>query len=209
MFKHIIFDFDGTMVDSTDVLLSVFNELSSKYKFNPINREEIELLRNMSVIERSRYVNFPLRKIPTIVADFNRLYNNNLKKVKFFDGVKEVLDELRASGYQLSIISSNSEKNIREFLKNNGIDYIDEVISATHFFGKDKTIKKYLKSNKLEKPQVIYVGDEKRDVVACKKIGVKVIWVEWGYDSRENVMNKGPDYIANTPENIIDIVKGA
>lgn len=205
MIERIIFDFDGTLVDSTDVLMLVFNELADKYNFNRIDHEDVEKLRHMSNLERSRYVNFPLYKVPFIAAEFNLLYNRQLKNVNFFDGIKDMLDELKNRGYKIAIISSNSENNIKEFLKNNNIDYINEVLSSINLFGKDKVIKKFLKTSGLEKSNVIYVGDEQRDVVACKKSGIKVIWVTWGYDSRENVLIKEPDYLVNTPEEILQI----
>ncbi len=208
MIKQIIFDFDGTLVDSTEVLISVFNELAKKYKFNKIDHEDMKILRTMSNIERSRYVNFPLYKIPFIAAEFNLLYNYQIKNVSFFSGIKDMLDELKDRGYDIAIISSNSEKNIREFLTNNKIYYINDVVSSINLFGKDKVIKKYIKSHALNKSKVIYVGDEQRDVVACKKSGIKVIWVEWGYDSRENVSREKPDFTAKTPAEVLQILNG-
>ncbi|UMZ74281.1 HAD-IA family hydrolase [Natranaerofaba carboxydovora] len=207
MVKQIIFDFDGTLVDSTEVLMSVFNELADKYKFNKITNADIETLRRMSNLERSRYVNFPLYKVPFIVAEFNLLYSQKIKNVNFFEGIKDVLDELNSLGYKITIISSNSEKNIRDFLNNNNVTIIDEVISSNNLFGKDKVIKKYLKNHSLNKSDVIYVGDEQRDVVACKRTGIKVIWVEWGYDSKEVVLEKEPDYVVSTPEQLLNFFK--
>lgn len=54
-------------------------------------------------------------------------------------------------------------------------------------FGKDKMIKRFLKSKKITEKDMLYVGDEQRDVAACKKAGVNVIWVSWGYDVIETV----------------------
>lgn len=48
-------------------------------------------------------------------------------------------------------------------------------------------IKKFLKEKKLQTEEVLYVGDEQRDVVACKKIGVEIIWVGWGYDVLDTI----------------------
>lgn len=48
-------------------------------------------------------------------------------------------------------------------------------------------IKRFLKSKKITEKDMLYVGDEQRDVAACKKAGVNVIWVSWGYDVIETV----------------------
>lgn len=76
------------------------------------------------------------------------------------------------------MISSNSEHNIREFLQANGVEEIDTVYSSSSIFGKDKIIKKFLKTYKLDASETLYVGDEARDIIACKQTGVPVIWVE-------------------------------
>ena len=124
-----------------------------------------------------------------------------------FDGIKELLDELNNMEYNVSIISSNAEENIREFLENNQINYIKQILCSNNIFGKDKVIKKFLKSNRLKNSDVIYVGDEERDIDACKKVGVKNIWVEWGFDAIDTIEQKNPDFIANTPDAILNIVQ--
>ena len=48
-----------------------------------------------------------------------------------------------------------------------------------------------------------------RDVAACKKAGVNVIWVSWGYDVIETVKKDAPDYMVNTPMEIVQVVQGA
>jgi phosphoglycolate phosphatase len=53
---------------------------------------------------------------------------------------------------------------------------------------------------------VLYVGDEVRDIVACKKAGVKIAWVDWGYDLKEAVADEKPDYLISNPLEIISIV---
>ena len=62
--------------------------------------------------------------------------------------MKEVLDELHKKGYGIAVISSNSEEHIRAFLHKNGIENIQEVYCSKNLFGKDKMIKRFLKSKK-------------------------------------------------------------
>jgi phosphoglycolate phosphatase len=53
---------------------------------------------------------------------------------------------------------------------------------------------------------VIYVGDEQRDIAACKKCGVPIIWAGWGYDAIEIIKQEAPDYMIYTPKEILRIV---
>lgn len=207
MIKYVIFDFDGTLVDSKDVFISVFNQLADKHKFKKIESEAIETLRRQSMMERCKTLNFPLYKLPFFAGEAYMLYKNASSRLILFDGIKDMLDELKHRGYKLAVISSNSEYNIRDFLQKNKLDYIKDIFCSNNIFGKDKIIKYFLKMRKLKKSEVIYVGDELRDIVGCKKAGIKVIWVGWGYDVIDMARQENPNYMVNSPQEILDIVK--
>ncbi|HAU34302.1 MAG TPA: HAD family hydrolase [Lysinibacillus sp.] len=204
--KHIIFDFDGTLADSTAVFASAWNTLAQKYKFKGIELKEIDTLKKLSISERSKLFDFPMYKLPMILPQFYKLYRQSLNDVHLFEGMKEVLLEIDKRGYKILIISSNSKDNILEFLKMNGIHCVADVLCSNRIFGKDKVMKKFLKESNVSATEVIYIGDEQRDIVACKKAGVPIIWVEWGYDAIEVIQNEEPEYKVTTPEEILEII---
>ncbi|CAG9614721.1 hypothetical protein BACCIP111899_03954 [Bacillus rhizoplanae] len=206
MNKYIIFDFDGTLVDSKDIFIPIFNEMAEKHRFKKVTEEDVEELRKLSIPERCKLLQVPLYKIPMLALEFYKLYQPSVQKLTLFDGISDVLKTLKQSGYEIVIVSSNAEEHIREFLRHNEIDYIHNVFCSNNIFGKDKVIKKFLKANKLQNSDVIYVGDELRDIVSCKKIGVEVIWVSWGYDVIETVQAESPNYIVNVPKEIVTVV---
>ncbi|WP_338653458.1 HAD-IA family hydrolase [Lysinibacillus sp. Y5S-8] len=204
--KHIIFDFDGTLADSTAVFASAWNTLAQKYKFKGIELKEIDTLKKLSISERSKLFDFPMYKLPMILPQFYKLYRQSLNDVHLFDGMKEVLMEIDKRGYKIIIISSNSKENILEFLKMNGIHCVTDVLCSNRIFGKDKVMKKFLKDSNVNSADVLYIGDEQRDIVACKKAGVPIVWVEWGYDAIEVVQNENPEYKVATPQEILEII---
>ncbi|MFJ7732094.1 HAD-IA family hydrolase [Lysinibacillus sp. NPDC097231] len=204
--KYIVFDFDGTLADSTAVFASAWNTLAQKYKFKGIELKEIESLKKLSITERSQLFDFPMYKLPMILPQFYRLYRQSLHDVHLYDGIKEVLTEIGKKGYKILIISSNSQENILEFLKMNGIHSVSNVLSSTRIFGKDKVLKKFLKDSNINPSDVVYIGDEQRDIVACKKVGVPIIWVAWGYDAIEAVQQEQPEYKVSTPHEILTII---
>ncbi|MFJ8458442.1 MULTISPECIES: HAD hydrolase-like protein [Lysinibacillus] len=204
--KYIIFDFDGTLADSTAVLASAWNTIAQKYKFKGIELKEIESLKKLSIAERSKLFDFPMYKLPMILPQFYRLYRQSLNDVHLYNGMKDVLMEIDKRGYKILIISSNSQENILEFLNMNGIHCVSNVLCSNRIFGKDKVIKKFLKDSNITPSEVIYIGDEQRDIVACKKVGVPIIWVGWGYDAIEVVQQEEPEYKVATPQEILNII---
>ncbi|WP_404804218.1 HAD-IA family hydrolase [Lysinibacillus sp. S1] len=204
--KHIIFDFDGTLADSTAVFASAWNTLAQKYKFKGIELKEIDTLKKLSISERSKLFDFPMYKWPMILPQFYKLYRQSLNDVHLFEGMKELLIEIDKRGYKILIISSNSKENILEFLKMNGIHCVADVLCSNRIFGKDKVMKKFLKEANVDSSNVVYIGDEQRDIVACKKAGIPIIWVEWGYDAKEVVQNDEPEYSVSTPQEILEII---
>lgn len=206
MIRCFIFDFDGTIVDSLGISIAAYNELAEKHKFKKVTQDDFEHLKKLTVMQRCKYVNIPFLKIPLFAGDFYRSYRNKLNNLAMFKGMKELLMELKSKGREIAVISSNSEANIRYFFKANDLECIDQVFCSNDIMGKDKIIEKFMKSKDLKKSDVVYIGDEIRDIKACKKAGVKVAWVSWGYDVLEQVVNESPDYIIDNPTEIMELI---
>jgi len=206
--QHVIFDFDGTIADSMNLAVELFNQAAHKYKFNIITEEAYEYLSGLSLLEKCRALNVSLAYIPRAGVEITRNYYRSISAIPLFDGMKEVIVALKQSGYTLSIISSNAGDNIRKFLINNDLDVFDYIYSANNLFGKDKTINSFIKKNHLKKEELVYIGDELRDIVACKANHIKVIAVTWGgFDSLDMLKSANPDYIVNKPSEIIEIIE--
>ncbi|WP_419394371.1 HAD-IA family hydrolase [Cytobacillus praedii] len=204
--KYVIFDFDGTIADSKIVIISAWNKIAEKYHFEKMKLTELENIKKLTIKERCKMLNFPMYKLPIIIPQLYKFYRQSINDLELFDGIKDVLTELNKKGVNTAIISSNSEENIQLFLKRNNIEGVKEIICSSHIFGKDKLLSRFLKLKQLDADEVIYVGDEQRDIIACKKTGIKIIWVEWGYDSIEVVQAEEPDYKASSPAEIMQLI---
>ena len=113
--------------------------------------------------------------------EITRNYRKIIGELRIFEGVDDVIHWLKKQGLELSIISSNSNENVKAFLKENNIDVFDGIYCSRNLFGKEKIINRFIKKHNLEKDEVIYIGDEYRDIMACKINDVKVIAVS-GHD---------------------------
>ncbi|MBD1378783.1 HAD-IA family hydrolase [Metabacillus arenae] len=207
MEKYILLDFDGTFADSKNVVFTIYNTLAEKHNFKKVVLKDVNTLKKWSIKKSCEFLNIPLYKLPVLAAEFAKLYYSSLKEISPITGMKEVLAQLDIAEYKLVFISSNTKKNIKEFLACNELHGIFNILCSNNIFGKDKIIQKFMKSHNLTKTDVLYVGDEIRDIKACKKSNIDIIWVEWGYDDLKTAIKEEPAYIAKKPEDILKIAE--
>lgn len=206
MIKYAVFDFDGTIADSKAIFVKLYNELAQQKGYTLMTEQNIELLRKMSITERCRYLKVPVYKIPFIAAGFLRQYRKSVPLLDFCPGMEEVLARLVEKQIPVAVLSSNSRENIDTFFKLKQVE-ITDIFCSSNIFGKDRVLKKFLCSKQLMPSQILYVGDEARDIIACRKVGVKAVWVTWGYDAEEAVQNTPPDYKVTTPHQLLQLIE--
>ncbi len=206
--KVIIFDFDGTVADTLDALVVIANRLAEEFGYIPIAPEELALLRNLSSREVIKYSGISVFRIPFLVKRVKAALKNKIKELKPILGIKEALIELKSEGHRLGIITSNSQENVRDFLKANELDNLFEFIySGVTIFGKTTIINNVLRQKQIKLQEAIYVGDETRDIEASKKANIKVVAVTWGFNSQEVLTHQNPDFLINRPSELLEVVK--
>lgn len=94
MQKYIVFDFDGTLVDSQNIFVPIYNQIAEKHGYKTVREEEIEHLRKLTMPERCKKLDVPLYKLPILALEFYKLYQPAIKDLVLFHGMKDVLDEL-------------------------------------------------------------------------------------------------------------------
>lgn len=206
--KVIIFDFDGTIADTVDALVSIANSLAVEFGYGQITPEEFVILKNLTSREIFKYSGIPLFKIPFLLKKVKRELKNKITELKPIPGIPEALLELKENGLRLGIITSNSKGNVEEFLKINNLDNLFEfVYPGITIFGKTKIINNVLRQKQIKTQEVIYVGDETRDIEASKKANVKICSVTWGFNSEEALAKENPDFLIHHPQELVEIVK--
>jgi phosphoglycolate phosphatase len=207
LITHILFDFDGTLVESMDLSLNLLNGLSEKYHYHRVAPEDVHRLKGMPLPERFKQVGLPAHKIPAISLEFLSLYRKALDSLKPVDGARALIEALKAEGLGLSVLSSNSVENIASFFRQNGMDLFDHIFTSNNLFGKDRSIRRFLRQFGVEKGELLYIGDELRDIEACKTAGVRIIAVTWGFDPAPLIRSGQPDYIASAPDEVLETVR--
>jgi phosphoglycolate phosphatase len=204
--KVFIFDFDGTLADSRTTLVKIANELADEFGYDQVTEDEISRLSNLSSRDIILQSPIPAYKIPFLLRRVKKELNQHIANLKPFIGIKEALMNLKQQGFNLGIVTSNMEDNVLDFLKNNELEsYFDFVYSANTLFGKNKTINKLIKKHELLIDEIVYVGDETRDIEAAKKSKIKVIAVAWGFNSADILAQHQPDFLIEKPQQLSEI----
>jgi phosphoglycolate phosphatase len=206
MFKTVIFDFDGTLVYSKPLAIQLFNDFADKYGYRKISDDEVEYLSTLSISNRLKALKCPLYKLPMLLIDMKKKYRREIVTLGSVPGIREVLGNLKNHGVTIGILSSNFEENIRGFLEHNQIEDFDFVFTASNIFGKDKAILRLMKEKGISSSEILYVGDELRDIEACNKIHVPCVAVTWGFEAQELLVSANPQYIIHEPEEICNII---
>jgi HAD superfamily hydrolase (TIGR01549 family) len=200
--KTILFDFDGTIADTFLMNIRIVNKMAKQYCFKPIRDQDIANVRRKELSEVLNYLSISPSLFPTVLSTQRRELNYVIREAKPIPGVAEVLLYLYSNGYQLGILTSNSKKNVRLFLENNGMLFFD-YLETSDMTGKAGKIHSFLNQYNLTTKQLIYVGDEIRDIEAANKVGITSIAVTWGYNTKEALAKSNPDYIVTQPYNLL------
>jgi len=208
LIKNVIFDFDGTLVDSDFVIESVNKYLMKKYKINNVDARDFRAINTLSMKQRFKKLGIPLYKLPLMIHEAIRAYSNFISEIKLIEGIQELLESLEEKRVNLYILSSNSSKNIKKFLKKNKINFFSEIYSTSNTIEKDKTLARLIRRRRLSKDSVLYVGDQMEDIISCKKIQVRIAAVSWGCDPADLLMRSKPDFMCHKPADLYNLVTG-
>jgi phosphoglycolate phosphatase len=201
--KTVLFDFDGTIVDTLDLTWKSFNRVAPKYNLPLIKETDLPQLKNLSSRELLKM--FPLSpwKLLHLTRDIQAEHKKKMHTVKLIPGMAEILCKLTEKGIEVGIVTSNSRENVELFLDTHNLASISFVHAEKNLFGKDKMLKNVLKTRMLSSKDSVYVGDEVRDIEASHKAGLRVISVSWGFNSLERLKKAQPDDFATSAEELL------
>jgi phosphoglycolate phosphatase len=195
-FKLVVWDFDGTLADSLHNALAIFNRLAAELRYKPI--EDPEAVRSMTSRELMRRHGISLWRLPRLIRKFQAAAAESADDVKLHPGFVEMLAAASAGGVRLGILSSNKEENIRRCLRTNGAEEcFSFVVGYPRLFGKGKALRRIVKSERIDRNDVLYIGDEVRDIEAARKARVASAVVTWGFHAESLLRANQPDHVVN------------
>ena len=215
MKKLLIFDLDGTLLDTIEDIRCVLNSILEKYGLKTLNRKE--------VISKVGYG--ARRLVELAVGDIDKdklevIYSDYVKalalckneKTVLYDGLDEVLKALKKDGYKLAIVSNKPDDAVKVAYKDKLVNYEFDFVMGNmpNLFNPkpDKSCVEYcLNQMGISKKDAVYIGDSEVDVETFINSEVDGISVLWGFRGKEVLEKFGSTRFASTGLELYEIIK--
>ena len=192
--KLIIFDMDGTLVDSSVTIVNAINHVRSKLKLEVLERDLILTKVNDPELNPALF----FYEAETFSSEhetwFSEYYtNNHEKELELYKGINKLLKELREKGYKLAIATNAYRGSTLESLKHLKVLNYFESIACYDDVGRGKPapdmLEKNLKDLKVKASDAIFIGDSERDLMAAKSLNMDYIMINWGFSDYEDAIH--------------------
>ena len=208
-YKYIIFDFDGTINNTSPGIYATFTAVLNHFG---IDASKIDLSRHIGPPLSDSYTHLvgsekceeAIKLHKQVYADNNALYNSFL-----YDGIVEVLDRLYDSRkFTLAIASSKYEPHAYESLAYHKIaKYFSFVYGQTDKRGfKEEVLRQLIDDNGFERDKCLMIGDTFLDVDGAHANGIDVVAVTYGFGKVEELKNSHPISICDSPREILSLL---
>jgi phosphoglycolate phosphatase len=202
----LLFDFDGTLADTLLSIVDIVNRIRPEYKLKKIDDAELRKIRKMDAEELIRYSGLPMTKIPFFVSRVRNILKKDIENIRPISGIPEALGQIFLENYEMHVVTSNSKENVEKFLEKNNLEFFSSVNSERNIWGKGKALKNFLKKRRSRSNEVVYLGDEIRDIEAARDAGMRIISVGWGFNDIDRLRRHDPDWLIKSPEEILGII---
>jgi HAD superfamily hydrolase (TIGR01509 family) len=211
MIKGIVFDFDGTIVDSMEMVFSALNDALKKKGLPPI---EVELL--------GRRAGLPLIDIISSKAHISESAAKEIEKDVFeaytaycstrcqlLPHVESTLKILKSKQIKLGLLTTTPSKPLGAVLSKFSLkDYFDIMLAKEDVKNKPNPegLNKIVAEFKIKKDECLYVGDSPIDILTGKAAGIKTIAVTTGLATFEQLKEANPDGIISNLEKLLEFL---
>ena len=207
-YKAIVFDMDGTVLDTLDELTKSLNYVFARHGLPALTQDAIRPCLGFG------YDGFIDKAAPdapeslrrTMTEEFIAYYSAHCQTTTFpYAGIPQVLGRLKAAGYHMAIVSNKGQGAVSELHDEYFKDYVDFSLGETPMYRKKPApdmVWEALKRLGCAKDDAIYVGDSEVDKETADNAGLDAVLVTWGFRDRDFLESLQPTYLIDTREEL-------
>ena len=208
MEKVFIFDFDGVLADTRELMLrhaeAVCAQLGHPCR---ATAADLEALNQMSFAELGRRLGIPEELVEEFARRNIELFAAVQQPPEIFPGMVDILAQLSTQG-RLAILTGNGSQVVRKFLAHHGlVKYVEILLSLEDPGTRAEKIARLVDLLGTPGSEVYVIGDSVSDIRAARQAGVRSVAVTWGHQSKAKLSRLGPDHIVERPEALLDIFR--
>lgn len=191
-YKLAIFDFDGTLADSAEVMARALDKAADRFGFRRTTSTEKAELRGLDTRAVFNALGLPSWKLPLVLRFMRRQATEQADAIRLFEGTEYMLRALAEQGIATAVVSSNSEYNVRRIMGPACAELIGTYECNASVFGKARKLRRVLRRAGIAAQNAIYIGDETRDVEAAAVCQLDFGAISWGYARPEVLRQARP-----------------
>ncbi|GGE59465.1 hydrolase [Streptosporangium jomthongense] len=202
--KVVIFDWDGTLVDSVDHIADSLHQAATELGYPALEREAYRDIIGLGMVEALEKL-YPGISRDEIVAVRQGYANYFFRKVttpqNIFDGMSEVVADLRSAGRGCSVATGKSRRGLQSALVSSGLGMhfdITRCADETRSKPDPRMLEEILVFYGIEPTEAVMIGDTRYDLEMAQRIGMPSIGVEWGVHKRDVLGEYAPHAIVSS-----------
>ena len=214
-YNTVIFDFDGTLLNTLRDLAGAVNHALKKHGYPTHEEEKVRLMIGNGVrmlVSRALPMGFDTPDYDEVFADFREHYSHHCSdNTGVYDGVLPMLRRLKEAGVKMAISTNKYQAAAEELRKQFFADYIDIIVGDLETRQRKPapdSVFAALDALGVDRTGAVYIGDTEVDRETAENSGLDFIAVSWGYRDRQQLADMGIEKIANTPEALCRLVLG-
>jgi HAD superfamily hydrolase (TIGR01549 family) len=204
-FDGIIFDVDGTLTSTNELIFATFNHVTEKYLGKTYTPDEI--VEFFGPTEDQLLKQLIPNDYENARKDYYEFYrNNHAEMANLFDGIKSILEYIKSKNTPLGIYTGKGRESTTITLKMLGIlDYFDFIATGDDVENHKPSpegILNFVNNFNLDKDKVLMIGDAPSDVKASRDAGVKIASVVWESYAKDKVLTLESDWVFHSVQEL-------